>query len=97
MMKPMADDVYARIQSVNETQTDSSNAYSYFVDALADQVMNGLQDQCGFSETQAYNAAYSGGLSIYSTQNQSLQQICDEEANDDSNYPSNIEYVSTMH
>ena len=31
----MADDVYARIQSVNETQTDSSNAYSYFVDALA--------------------------------------------------------------
>ena len=35
---------------------------------------------------------YSGGLSIYSTQNQSLQQICDEEANDDSNYPSNIEY-----
>ena len=46
----------------------------------------------GFSETQAYNAVYSGGLSIYSTQNQSLQQICDEEANDDSNYPSNIEY-----
>ena len=79
----MADDVYARIQSVNETQTDSSNAYSYFVDALADQVMNDLQDQCGFSETQAYNAVYSGGLSIYSTQNQSLQQICDEEANDD--------------
>ena len=93
----MADDVYARIQSVNETQTDSSNAYSYFVDALADQVMDDLQDQCGFSETQAYNAVYSGGLSIYSTQNQSLQQICDEEANDDSNYPSNIEYVSTMH
>ena len=88
----MADDVYARIQSVNEIQTDSSNAYSYFVDALADQVMNDLQDQCGFSETQAYNAVYSGGLSIYSTQNQSLQQICDEEANDDSNYPSNIEY-----
>lgn len=88
----MADDVYARIQSVNETQTDSSNAYSYFVDALADQVMTDLQDQCGFTETQAYNAVYSGGLSIYSTQNQSLQQICDEEANDDSNYPSNIEY-----
>ena len=88
----MADDVYARIQSVNETQTDSSNAYSYFVDALADQVMNDLQDQCGFSETQAYNAVYSGGLSIYSTQNQSLQQICDEEANDDSNYPGLKEY-----
>ena len=88
----MADDVYARIQSVNETQTDSSNAYSYFVDALADQVMTDLQNQCGFTETQAYNAVYSGGLSIYSTQNQSLQQICDEEANDDSNYPSNIEY-----
>ncbi len=88
----LADDVYARIQSVNQTQVDSSSAYSYFVDALADQVMSDLQEQCGFTETQAYNAVYSGGLSIYSTQNQSLQQICDEEANDDSNYPSNIEY-----
>ena len=87
----MADDVYARIQTVNSS-TEAANPYSYFVDALSDQVMNDLQEQCGFTETQAYNAVYSGGLSIYSTQNLEMQQICDEEMNDDSNYPGLKEY-----
>ncbi len=74
----------------------TDNAYSYFVDALAQQVMKDLKDQCGYTDTQAYNAVYSGGLSIYSTQNQSLQKICDEEANDDANYPSKSNMVSIM-
>ena len=87
----LADDVYARIQTTN-TASQADNTYSYFVDALAQQVIQDLKDQLGYTDTQAYNAVYSGGLSIYSTQNQTMQQICDEEANDDSNYPSNIEY-----
>ncbi len=87
----MADDVYARIQTVNSA-SDQTSPYSYFIDALSDQVMNDLQEQCGFTETQAYNAVYSGGLSIYSTQNLNIQEICDEEVNDDSNYPANVQY-----
>lgn len=87
----MADDVYARIQTVN-TANEDANPYSYFVDALSDQVMQDLQDQCGFTETQAYNAVYSGGLSIYSTQNLAMQAICDEEMNNDANYPGLKEY-----
>ncbi len=86
-----ADDVYDRIQTVNE-QKEDSNPYSYFVDALAEQVLQDLQDQLGYTETQAYNAVYSGGLSIYSTQNLDMQKICDEEMNDDSNYPYLKEY-----
>ena len=69
----MADDVYARVQGVS-TGSDTANPYSYFVDALSDQVMTDLQEQCGFTETQAFNAVYSGGLSIYSTQNMNMQQ-----------------------
>lgn len=88
----MADDVYARIQTVNTSTESASSTTSYFVDALSDQVMNDLIDQCGFTETQAYNAVYSGGLSIYSTQNLGIQQICDEEMQDDSNYPRLQEY-----
>ena len=87
----MADDVYARIQTVNSTAGEES-PYSYFVDALAEQVMKDLREQLGYTETQAYNAVYSGGLSIYSTQNMGIQQICDEEMNKDSNYPGLKEY-----
>lgn len=82
----MADDVYARIQTVNsEIGQDSPN--SYFVDALSEQVVSDLMDRLGYSETQAYNALYSGGLSIYSTQNVEMQKICDEEMNNSENYP----------
>ena len=44
------------------------------------------------SQTQAENALYSGGLTIYSTQNLTMQNICDEELNDDNNYPANIDW-----
>ena len=48
----MADDVYARIQTVNSTAGEES-PYSYFVDALAEQVMKDLREQLGYTETQA--------------------------------------------
>lgn len=82
----MADDVYARIQNVN-SQAEDRKPTTYFVDALSEQVMTDLQEQLGYTEAQAYNAVYSGGLSIYSTQNVAMQQIADEEMNKDSNYP----------
>lgn len=82
----MADDVYSRIQNVNSQFGDDS-PYTYFVDALSEQVIQDLQNRLGYTETQAYNALYSGGLSIYSTQNLAMQQICDEEMNNDENYP----------
>lgn len=87
----LADDVYTRIQKVNK-KTETKNVYSYFVDALAEQVIEDLQEQCGFTQNQAYNAVYSGGLSIYSTQNKKIQKICNEEMNDDDNYPGLKEY-----
>lgn len=86
-----ADNVYERIQTTNE-KTSVAKPYSYFVDSLAEQVLKDLQNQLGYTETQAYNALYSGGLSIYSTQNMEMQKICDEEMNDDSNYPYLKEY-----
>ena len=88
------DDVYARIQNVNMQIQEESHITSYFNDALAEQLMDDMisSDGLGFSETQAYNQIYSGGLSIYSTQNLTMQAICDEELNDDGNFPSNVEW-----
>ena len=90
----MADDVYSRIQNVNTLIESDSQITSYFNDALAEQLVNDLtsKDGLGYSETQAYNAVYSGGLSIFSTQNLTIQSICDEELNNDANFPSTIEW-----
>ena len=82
----MADDVYTRIQSVNN-EVGQDSPYTYFVDALSEQVIDDLISRLGYSESQAYNALYSGGLSIYTTQNLAMQQICDEEMNNPANYP----------
>ncbi len=82
----MADDVYSRIQNVNN-EVGEDSPYTYFVDALSDQVIEDLKSRLGYSESQAYNALYSGGLSIYTTQNLAMQQICDEEMNNPENYP----------
>ncbi|MDO4515340.1 MAG: transglycosylase domain-containing protein, partial [Lachnospiraceae bacterium] len=90
----LADDVYARIQTVNTQILEEDNITSYFNDALLEQLMADLtsQDGLGYSDTQAYNAIYGSGLSIFSTQNLTIQQICEDELSNDANFPSNIEW-----
>ena len=54
----------------------------------------------GYTETQAYNQLYSGGLTIKSTQDLAIQQICDEVVADESLYPMTeygVEYALTIH
>ncbi|PXV86300.1 penicillin-binding protein 1A [Lachnotalea glycerini] len=90
----LADDVYSRIKTVN-TEIVSSSVYTYFVDELTDQVMKDLQEQKGYTQTQAYNALYSSGLSIYTTQDKRIQTICDEEFANSDNYPKGTEVALT--
>lgn len=82
----LADDVYSRIQNVDLVTKESQTPYSYFTDELVEQVMTALQEKKGYTETQAYNLLYSGGLSIYTTQDPDLQTIVDEEINNPANY-----------
>lgn len=83
----LKDDVYERIQKVNSKKKDDG-VYSYFVDALIKQVVADLQNELNYTQTQAYNLLYSGGLTIYSTQDRKLQKIVDSVINDEDNYPS---------
>ncbi len=80
------DDVYDRIQIVN-SDTEETKIYSYYVDELTEQVMKDLQEQLGYTSTQAYYALYSGGLKIYAAQDAEIQKICDEEFANTDNYP----------
>lgn len=86
----IADDVYSRIQVVNE-ETEDSLVNTYFVDALTDDVMNDLI-AAGYNETQAFTLLYSGGLQIYSTQDPNIQAICDEVFSNEENYPADTRW-----
>jgi penicillin-binding protein 1A len=87
----LADDVYDRIQVLNTELSTSST--SYFVDALTDEIVADLQEKLGYSESEAYSLLYSGGLSIYSTQDSNIQSIVEEEINNTDNY-NKLEKVS---
>lgn len=86
-----ADKVYDRIQVTSqETVDDTPN--SYFIDKLSQQIIHDLMERKNYTETQAYNALYSGGLSITATQDPDIQKICDEEAANPANYPPQVKY-----
>lgn len=88
------DDVYSRIQAAQAEQTETdSNVYSYFEDALNQQIINDLMNIKGYTKTQAQNMLYSGGLKIMTTQSPSIQKILDEEYADPSNYPDYVQYA----
>ena len=79
------DDVYSRIQTVDNA-TSGSTVFSYFTDAVYNQVCDDLQSKLGYSASQSYKLLYSGGLQIYSTMDPSIQAIVDEEINNADNY-----------
>ena len=78
------DNVYERIQVANNQINTSFT--SYFVDAATDNIIEALVEEKGYTESQAYQALYSGGLRIYTTQDPDIQKICDEEVNNLENY-----------
>lgn len=96
----VADNVYDRILET-AAATTNDEPYSYFVDALIEQLVNDLMTEKGYSEAQAYNLIYSGGLTITATQDSEIQKICDEEVADVGDYLSvteyGLEYALTIH
>lgn len=87
----LADPVYDRIQTAVQDAGDTT-PYSYFIDELAQQIIEDLRVRKNYTETQAYNALYSGGLTITATQDPTIQRICDEEVANPANYPETVEY-----
>ena len=79
------EDVYQRIQAAAEAYT-GQHAFSYFTDAVFDDVLKELQKELGYTESQAYSVMYNGGLRIYTTEVPSIQNIIDDEVNNDANY-----------
>lgn len=89
----MADDVYSRIQTVNN-EVVNDNINSYFVDALTDQLYDDLIE-AGYTDSQAYKLVYSGGLQIFSTMDSSIQSIVDSVYTNEENFPENTKWLLT--
>lgn len=84
----MAEDVYASISTTKKKEDNSNKTYnSYYIDAVINSLTNQLVNELGYTETQAYNLIYAGGLSIYINQDATIQKICDDEVNNPDNYP----------
>ncbi len=81
----ISEDVYRRIQTVSAEYT-GTHAFSYFTDKVFEEVLLALQEDLGYTDTQAYNLMYSGGLRIYTTQDPRIQEIVDSEVNNPENY-----------
>lgn len=89
----LEDDVYKRIQKVNAKKTKTSNLVtSYFADAVIDQVLKDFQTKLGYTEEQAINLLYRGGIKIYTTQDKKMQKICDSVISNKSYYPFSTQY-----
>lgn len=82
----LADDVYSRIQNVDLVTKESATPYSYYTDELIEQAKEAIKSQLGYTDTQAHNLLYSGGLEIHTAQDPVLQKIVDEEINNPDNY-----------
>jgi penicillin-binding protein 1A len=82
----LADDVYSRIQDIDVETKAQTTPYTYFTDEVISQVTDAMTRQLGYSGDLAKKMIYSGGLSIYTTQDLGLQQIVDQEINNPENY-----------
>ena len=84
----LGDNVYDRI--LDNNNQSQINVYSYFIDELIDQVQEDLVEEKGYTESQAINMVYNGGLRIYSTQDTRIQEIMESEFENEANYPEEV-------
>lgn len=83
----IAEDVYANLVCTQKQEEGGTAKHNYFVEAMINQLAVDLQEDLGYTEKQAYNLIYSGGLQIYTTMNTEMQNIVDDVFTDDSNFP----------
>ncbi len=82
----LADDPYSRIAEVNQTYVESNNVTTYFADAVTEQVYADLVE-AGYSEKQAENLIYKGGIKINTTMDPVVQAAVDEVCSNEDNFP----------
>lgn len=83
----LADDIYSRIKAIATDKNSNISYYSYFTDAMLDQVTQDLQDKLGYTPEQARDKIFKGGISIFTTQDRKIQSIVDKYYTDETYFP----------
>lgn len=80
--------VYDRIaENRNKEKKTQIGTYSYFTDAMMDQLYEDLQERLGYTRAEAEHLLFYGGITIYTTQDPQIQEIVDRYYQDESNFP----------
>lgn len=85
------------LKSEMDPSMDSLTGLSaYFCDYTISQVIDDLMDEYNYTESEASQMVYQGGLKIYTTMNSKAQNAIEDTFNDSSNFPSvaNLDYDS---
>ena len=77
----LADPVYERIAAVSSGER-SQKTFTYFEDAMVTAIISDLRERLGMTEEEAWDKLYRGGLTIESTEDARLQDICQKSAGD---------------
>lgn len=72
------------------SSVNSSQIYDYYTDMLIDEVAKDLVKTYGYTESQAKNMVFYGGLTIYSCEDPTLQAKAEAVYADDKNFPDKI-------
>ena len=73
--------------SINPSEDTSNEISSYFADYVIDSVVKDLMEEYNYSESDAKQKVYNGGLQIYTTMNSKMQKIAEQEFTNSSNFP----------
>lgn len=83
----VAEDVYGHLVCVQQEEESGNANHNYFVEAAVDQIADDLMEQKSFTEAQAYNLIYSGGLQIHTTMDSGMQSTLEAAMTNDSLFP----------
>ena len=78
----VTDGVYERIAHISDTGR-TPEIMTYFEDAMIYELIGDLKETFGYTETEAWDLLYSGGLTILSTEDSEMQTVCEETAMND--------------
>ena len=70
-----------------KSSAKEEEVYDWYTDMVIDDVIDELMSQYGYSESQAQNTVFYGGLTIYSCVDPKIQQKVEAVYADESNYP----------
>lgn len=87
------ENVISKLNSASANKT--AQIFSWFEDAMLVQIVEDLTTKYTYTEDEAWDLIYSGGLTIYSTQDTALQRIC-ETVTTNPEYYSGAEQISVV-